>query len=309
MRNNLITTGQTDAEMKQQCLMALCTLATLLAAGTAVADDCADPKTSSAIGQCLAQDLRHSDDKINLSYQELMRKLDAPVKAELRRSQRAWIKERDADCGTDTRETDREKWYQFLSTDYGKIVCVTRHTQQRTATLERMLEKPSVDDSQSASQKTAPAPVANDKKDYRLLSKTSRDKGLWYYEVTVNPAQIAPYSSTTVWFGCRLEHQYAGGLVQVHAQDTIARPMIGGIALDMDAGKIYVRIDGRWIVGEPGSSGGENIHLGQEYRCGVETTALLAPLLASGSVEINYGKTSFAYLLPAGYRPFSDAGE
>jgi uncharacterized protein YecT (DUF1311 family) len=305
VRNNLITTGQMDTNMKQQCLKTLCTLATLLAAGTAVADDCADPKTSSAIAQCLAQDLRHSDDKINSSYQELMSKLDDPVKAELRRSQRAWIKERDSDCGTDTRETDREKWYQFLSTDYGKIVCVTRHTQQRTATLERMLEKPSVNDSQ----KTPPAPVANDKLDYRLLSKTSRDKGLWYYEVTVNPAEIAPYAPTTVWFGCRLEHQYAGGLFQVRAKRIIGQPMIGGIALDLDAGKIYVRIDGRWIVGEPGSSSGEDIKLGQQYRCGVETTALLAPLLANGSVEINYGKTSFVYLLPAGYRPFSDDGE
>jgi len=285
-----------------------CTLVALLAAGTAIADDCADPKTSSAIAECLSQDLRRSDDKINFSYQELMSRLGAPAKADLRESQRAWIKKRDADCGTDTRERDREKWYQFLSKDYGKIVCVTRHTQQRTAELELMLEPP-LNDSSSSSRIAAPAAVANEKKDYRLLSKTSRDKGLWYYEVTVNPTEIALYSPTTIWFGCRLEHHYAGGLIQVHASDSIAHPMTGGIALDLDAGKVYVRIDGRWIVGEPGSSGGEDIRLGQQYRCGVETTALLAPLLANGSLVLNYGKAAFVYVLPAGYRPFSDGGE
>ncbi len=287
----------------------LCTLIALLAAGIASADDCTDAKTSAAIAQCLAQGLRRSDDKINASYQALITKVDGPAKAELRRSQRAWIKERDADCGTDTRESDREKWYQFLTTDYGKIVCVTRHTEQRTATLESLLKNPSAGDSNSVGDRATPGPVANDKKDYRLLSNTSRDKGLWYYEVTVNPAQIALFSPTTVWYGCRLEHQYAGGLFQVRQTDSMARATTGGIALDLDAGKIYVRVEGNWIIGNPGSSGGEDIQLGQKYRCGVETTALLAPFLADGSIRINYGELPFRYSLPDGYRPFSDGGK
>jgi hypothetical protein len=114
---------------------------------------------------------------------------------------------------------------------------------------------------------------------------------------------------TDVWYGCRREHAYAGGLVQVHASDRIAQEFHGGIALDLNAGKVYVLVDGRWTDGEPGTSGGLTVKLGETYRCGVETTALLKPLLDNGSIRINYGAKPFTYPMPEGYRPFIDGGQ
>src|SRR5882724_4164682 len=117
------------------------TLAILSIAFRAHAGECDDPKSSEQIAQCLGKDLRDSDEKINSSYKELISTLNESDKANLRTAQRAWIKDRDSTCQLNTKESNREKWYDALLKDYAKTVCVTRYTRQRTKELDVLLAK------------------------------------------------------------------------------------------------------------------------------------------------------------------------
>jgi hypothetical protein len=56
----------------------------------------------------------------------------------------------------------------------------------------------------------------------------------------------------------------------------------------LDPGKLYVRKDGLWVEGAPGSSGGNDVMPGQPYQCGVETTVEITPLIEQGLVRVNF---------------------
>ena len=79
-----------------------------------------------------------------------------------------------------------------------------------------------------------------------------------------------------------------------------------GFALDLEAGKLYVRRNGAWPRGVPGSSGGMDLKLGRTYRCGADSTALVAPLVEKGFLQLNFGEKAFSYSMPDGYRPFAE---
>jgi uncharacterized protein YecT (DUF1311 family) len=95
--------------MNHQIIISLGGVAILLMAFGAHAAQCDDPKTSEDTAQCLGTELRDSDAKINLSYKELINKLGSGDQANLRKEQLAWIKERDAVCGLNTKESNRER--------------------------------------------------------------------------------------------------------------------------------------------------------------------------------------------------------
>ena len=177
---------------------------------------------------------------------------------------------------------------------------MTRYTRQRIAYLSERLKE------ESGAPIAPPTPT--DKRDYRQLSESGRENGLWYFEVTIDAMSIAT-NPTDVWYGCRREHFYAGALAQARGSGGLAFQYHGGVALDLNAGKVYVRGDNGWIDGAPGSSGGMAVKLGETYRCGVETTVLVHPLIDQGSVQINYGDQKFFYSMPEGYHPFSDGGK
>jgi uncharacterized protein YecT (DUF1311 family) len=286
-------------------------MASLAAAAWSVAHAgaCDDARTSEAVAGCLAQELRAADANINATYSALMARLDDSGRSALRAQQRAWLKQRDADCELSGQARDREQWYRELLADYGKTVCVTRYTRRQNESLAARLHGL---DAPAAPPAAAPPAAAamppEDKSLYRLLSHSSRQQGLWYFEVTLNPPQVP--TPTDVWYGCRREHYYAGGLVQLHGANMPAPPFHAGIALDLAAGKLYVRdsLLG-WSNGAPGTSGGSNMKLAENYRCGVETTALLKPLLDNGALRINLGDDKFFFPIPDGYRPFSDGGQ
>lgn len=287
-----------------------CGVAVLLVALSAHAAQCDNPMTSEDIAQCLGNELRDSDTKINLSYKELMNKLDSSDQAKLRNEQRVWIKDRDAVCGLNTKESNREKWYQAILTDYLKTVCVTRYTRQRTAELNRMLAR----FTPQAQPKAAPAAeprqsaVSHTQADYRVLSKESKEKGRWYLEITVNSGEIAGFSPTALFLGCIEEKVRAnfGTLAHIRGSDTSLPIMRYAYALDLEAGKLYVRRNGTWNRGTPGSSGGMDLKLGRNYRCGADSTVLVAPLVEKGFLQLNFGEKAFAYSMPDGYRPFSE---
>lgn len=276
----------------------------------APAESCDNAMSRDEVAHCLAQELRAADASINTTYSALMARLDDPGKSALRAEQRAWLRQRDADCELNSRARDREDWYRDLAEDYGKTVCVTRYTRRQNESLAAKLRglegaaAPAVEAPQPPPAAVAP----EDKSLYRLLTQTSRQRGLWYFEVTIVPEEFT--TATDVWYGCGREHYHPGGYLQVHIAHAPVPPFHGGIALDLAAGKMYVRNSMQgWNDGEPGTSGGMNLKLGEEYRCGVETTALLKPLLDSGSLRINLGDEKFYFPMPDGYRPFIDGGK
>jgi uncharacterized protein YecT (DUF1311 family) len=83
-------------------MIRLTTLAALalLAAGPALAEDCANAPTQGAANACAARELAAVDARLNASYNQVVGRLKAEpaARAALLESQRAWIRFRDAEC-------------------------------------------------------------------------------------------------------------------------------------------------------------------------------------------------------------------
>jgi hypothetical protein len=203
--------------------------------------------------------------------------------------------------------------YRALLTDYRKTVCVTRYTRQRTAELERMLAKlsPQPQGKPAPAEEPKQPAISHTQADYRVLSKENKEKGRWYLEIAVNSGGIAKFSPTALFLGCAEEKggDTFGTLVHVRGSDTLLPVIRFGFALDLEGGKLYVRKNGTWTSGMPGSSGGLDLKLGRAYRCGTDSTALVAPLVEKGFLQVNLGEKAFAYSMPDSYRPFSEGGK
>ena len=287
----------------------------ILIASGAYAAECDNPRSSEDVVYCLGKELREYDVKINHTYQTLISKLAKDEQEKLRQGQRSWIKERDAVCNCTSKESDREKWYQWLLKDYRKTVCVTRYTRQRISELDRMLTdlSPKPQDKEYSSVPLQKAPsknktVNNVQADYQVWSISEKNTGHWYFEITVNQQEIAGFSPTALWTGCRDNNlgMTSGAIFHIRSADINLPIYRMGFALDLESGKLYPRVNGTWTKGLPGSSGGFDLKLSHTYRCGVETTAPMAPLIEKGYLESNFGSKSFVYSIPDGYRPLDE---
>lgn len=302
--------------MKRLIVRVILGVSLLLPAFCAHAAVCGGYQANSPdVSECLGQELRDSDAKINASYQELMKRLDDAGKAKLRKEQRTWIKERDIVCHLDTKESDREKWYRAVLADYGTTVCVTRYTRGRTAELVYMLAQitPVLQTQPTPAAGPVQPAVSHDLSDYQMFSAARAEHGRWYLEVTIDIGKIAGFSPTAVMVGCWDQtpggHSY-GNLIQARASDTSGPILRKGFALDLEDGKFYSRTDGNWQGGAPGTSGGyDGLRLGRFYRCGVDSTTMVAPLVRNGYLDINFGEKPFFYQMPEGYRPLSEVRE
>jgi len=283
----------------------LCLIAT-----SVYAVECDNPKSSDDAAYCLGVELRESDTKINEKYKTLMSKLPANEKEKLRKEQRAWIKERDDVCNCTNKQSDRGKWYKELLKDYRKTVCVTRYTRQRTKELDGMLS----DLTQKAAVKNNAPPirtlssdnfVVHSQKGYQLFSNNSKVNGKWYLEAFFKFDKITKEIPIVIWAGCYNESDNInhGILFQISNSNTNDSVFQLGFALDLDNGKLYVRTNGKWDDGEPGSFGGLDLNPGRAYHCGVETTTPIIPLIGEGYLDL---EAPFAYLMPNGYQPFSE---
>jgi uncharacterized protein YecT (DUF1311 family) len=268
---------------------------------------CENPRSSQEVANCLGGELRDSDARINQTYQGLIKLLSEDEQKTLRMEQRSWIKERDMVCSLDTREKDRERWYRALLSDYSKTVCVTRYTRVRTAELDRLLSQKTQE--KTAAQVAAPQPrpelFPKDPQAYWARSGQTREKGRWYWEVSLNVDEIAKLHPTTLWMGCANPENAHGGLLNIRSHDSGYGVQAVGVALDLQDGKMYLRDNGSWNKGAPGSAKGLDLKLGRTYKCGLTSTIALSPLEKLNFVEINFGNKPFKYALPDGYRPFA----
>ena len=82
-----------------------------------------------------AKDAQAADKQLNVVYQRLMKKLDAPARKKLVAAELAWIKFRDLQCEV---EGDWYRGGSLASMTYGQ--CKTRLTRERIKDLELALE-------------------------------------------------------------------------------------------------------------------------------------------------------------------------
>lgn len=264
----------------------------------ALAADCNDPQTSTDVAACLEQELRESDRSINEVYQELRGKLDEKGKLRLRDEQRAWLRKRDAACGLDTKESDRERWLRAILKDYKKTVCVVRFTRARVSQLDEMLAASSVPADDKAQDALA------DNARYELRSPNTHQTGKWYFEVRVDVGDVARTAETALWVGVDSDGGGMGNLINVRRNDAGKPPLTYGMAVDLADGKLYGRTDGTWHA-VPGSAQGLDIKLGRACRAEITSSAEMTALLDRKLIEVNFGDRPFAYALPDGYRPFA----
>ncbi|GEM47691.1 lysozyme inhibitor LprI family protein [Deinococcus cellulosilyticus] len=270
-------------------LMALIFFGTL---SSALAASCDAPSTDAQWKSCLASELRASDGRINTEYQKLMGTLSKSQQTTLRSEQRQWLKTRDQACKLDSKESNREKWFQKILLDPYKTVCVVRFTDARIEELKAYNPRQDlIAEDYSAS-------------DYEFTSDQGHSKGKYYFEVEVNTPQIARKQEVSLYIGVTSESMQSGWTVNVRKYMTGASKNIVGIAFDLDNGKIYTMQDGIWRD-EPGGNTGLDLKLGRKYHALVSSSVSLTALQNQKQVKINLGQEKFNYAIPKGYRAFS----
>ncbi len=289
----------------------LVTMAALAILPVAAHADCAAPSGDAERAQCIGQDLRRSDVEINDTYGQVRGHLSPEGQSDLRHQEIAWIKVRAQACHVDTKEPDRDRWIANLLHDYSKTVCVVRFTERRVAELraqEAALVQPAP--ATPPPQQTLPqvdydhAGVGDI---YELVAHKTPATGKWYFEVLLNQGEIARDASAVMFVGVQgLGFSNVGTLHAIHRRHIGQPPVNIGVALDLDGGKLYIRVDGGWRQ-QPGSAAGLDLKLGRPYEAKLTSSVPLGSYLDRGLVQVNFGQHAFTYALPDSYVPLDSA--
>jgi uncharacterized protein YecT (DUF1311 family) len=281
---------------------------------------CAATAAPEEVVECLAQDLRDSDRRINADYQTLIVGLDEAGKSELRAEQRAWLKKRAQACGLDTRKTDREEWLRFVLADQARTICTVRWTFARDSELHGMLARqfagpPTLllEPSDRVLGITFPGPSPHSADDeafgflddgYMARSSIGHDRGKWYAEVFVDWPAIVELGDTLVAPGFfSAEHRGQVRLLRIRSGQLFARSINMAMAIDIDNGFVYFRERGSWDV-LPGLVTSTQVQSGILYYVSIEGSSDIRELMRRGLIKVNLGATRFEYQVPAGYKPF-----
>ena len=71
---------------------------TLVMSDLALADDCGNAGPQMAMNQCTANQYAVADQKLNKTYQAVLKRAESPQRELLKKAQQAWMVSRDADC-------------------------------------------------------------------------------------------------------------------------------------------------------------------------------------------------------------------
>jgi len=286
----------------------LLTTALIILPPSARAANCDSPRDDTDVSACIEAELRQSDIKINQRYQQLMGKLSEPDKRELRADQRTWIKQRDSSCGSSSKESSRESWFQSLLKDYRKTVCIVRFTRTRVTYLENRLTAQSspVLTPSLETKSTLPYAAAENEDQYELRAKHGHSRGKWYFEVKLAGGEIAKKAETALQMGFSTQGLTVGRILNLRKRDSGVPTVRLGFALDLDNGKYYAHTNGIWRNGSPGSAEGIDIKLGREYRAVISSSTSLSEIVKEGLLNANFGQSPFDYAMPAGYRPVAE---
>ena len=291
----------------------------MMSAASVAHADCASDGTDEAAKNCVAQDLRDSDKRINAVYKLLMSSLDDAGKLSLRDEQRAWLKTRDQICSLNNKESDREKWLEAILADKQKTVCVVRYTFARVSELDRQLKQKAP--AKMAEAPTAPAAPqwsANTGEQaalpaylmflddgYKTRSGTSHQGGRWYLEVTIDRGHMAELGDAVLTPGFYSAKSGVMHMISIRHTQAGMGPIVVGLALDLNDGFAYFHRDGQWKV-QPGQTGAVAIPANVAYAAGIDGSCEVKELIRRGLVKVNVGQQPFQFPTPAGYRAWGD---
>ncbi|WP_189041278.1 lysozyme inhibitor LprI family protein [Aliidongia dinghuensis] len=270
--------------------------------------DCDNAATDQERAECIGQELRAADKTINDLYQALRASRDDAGKAALRTQQIQWLKLRDQTCQSASKETDREKWFANLLTDFGKTVCVVRFTNQRVAelTAEQAGAASAPAAAPAPATAAASASAASEADVYDLIANHKPSNGKWYFEATIDVGALAKISESTIFIGVQGDGAgNTGSLQAIRKRNAGDATRNIGIAVDLDVGKLYLRTNGAW-QSQPGSANAPDLKLGRPYVAKLSSSVSLTGL-PDGVIDLNFGAKPFAYALPDGYVPLDKA--
>jgi len=102
-------------------------------------EDCKNPQSQLAMNTCAAKDYEREDARLNQNYKELVAKLDAERKSQLKGVQLAWIKFRDLQCEYDSAQYQGGTIYSLVHS-----TCLLQMTKQRNKDLKVMIKDASL---------------------------------------------------------------------------------------------------------------------------------------------------------------------
>ena len=292
-------------------------LACLLSSGQAIAMDCLALSGIAERDACIRLELRRSDSELNARYGELLSLLGSDARP-LRDSQLQWLHMRDTRCGTRSMRIERETWLRALERKPRTANCVIRSTRARSAELAsyvttiREARAQSGLDARTALERGQGRPV------HQAFSAQSRSTGRWYFEVDLKLGEMAKSVDAFVFTGVTADVGNFGRIVGVlpagQGLGIVLLPgdLHIGVAVDLDAGKLYFRdrvVPGTgdaWPRGRPGSREGIDLPRGVAYRAALLSSVRLERFVAEGLVRVNFGQQPFAGPVPDGYLPFGD---
>jgi uncharacterized protein YecT (DUF1311 family) len=281
-----------------RCLLAAVILIAISGKAAAVCDINLPPEERTA---CVTKELRQADEALNRTYQSVLATQDSTHRDLFRDEQRFWLVLRDRECDVALRQSKDKQWAEKLGKYDLKAICVTQMSRLREAELRIFGGTPL---SRSL------APRAQMRGTYRLSSIESRDTGKWYFEVTVEAAQLSLVIDALVFIGVTSDTGNVGTMVSVRPEGRamgitlLPNDKRIGIAIDLDRGKLYVRQNGAWTVGSPGSEDGLPLNFGHRIQVTVDSSVPIRGLVDKGLIYINYGMDSFVDPIPDGYSPY-----
>lgn len=230
-------------------------------------------------------------------YQSLLQKVSGSDKSKIEESQRAWIKGRDTACKSGSKETDREKSHGRITESRAETLCIISYSKARTIELNDMMPR----------QKLIAGEVPHTHKDYILASDKQHEAGLWYYETKLKVGELTRFGDLVIRTVCgeSKTNTSVEASIFMDTSTNVIEALIG-VAVDLDRGKFYHSLNGVWQGGDPGGNGGINIKLERSWQCGIDSTAVLEPLLKKQYIDVNFGERPFIYEPPPGYKPFGN---
>lgn len=124
-----------ENNLKESSILALLFAGLLVTAPASAANACDNAYTQTDINKCMAAELSVEDGKLNRSYSDLQRLLNANEKKQLKTAQRAWIDFRDKACKFSARSFSGGSAYSMASNS-----CLATYTQQRRMQLEEEIK-------------------------------------------------------------------------------------------------------------------------------------------------------------------------
>lgn len=251
---------------------------------------------------CMEQGLLKADIALQNTFEKLRLANSGRERALIEQEQRMWLALRGRQCDVEIGDADGPQWAPSLAREQAKGPCVLVHTRLRESEL-RLFGGGSVGRTVSARGLRRHL--------YQIVSHETRAEGRWYFEVSIDATQLAFAMDALLFVGLEGEAGDAGRLVKVRPDGGSIRfllllpaPVTVGIAADLDGGQVYVRENGKWVTGAPGSGAGLGLKARSRVKGTLNSSVPINAAIDQGLVRLNFGTAPFSLPPPEGYAPW-----